>query len=76
MRINGNEIREYRERYGISVDEMAEILHIDGEALYEYEGGAEWIENDPLTLYVINSICEDLDFIEVDIQDIYRKYGY
>lgn len=74
MRINADKIREYREAHGISIDEMAEILNIEGEALYEYESGIPWYEHDALTIFIINSICDDLDFIKLDMNDIYKEY--
>jgi len=76
MRINAEPIREYREKHGISIDEMAEILHLDGEKLYDYEsGGIPWIENDPMTIFILNSLIDDLDFISVDMDEVFRKYG-
>lgn len=75
MRINADKIREYREEHGISIDEMAEILNIDGEALYEYESGVLWFEEDALTIFTINNICDNLDFIAIDVDELFEEYN-
>lgn len=76
MRINCDIIRDYREEHGISLDEMAEILGIDGEALYEYENGTPWIVEDALTIMIIDSLTDDLSFIQVDMNELEKEYGY
>lgn len=75
MRINADKIRGYREEHGISIDEMAEILNIDGEALYEYESGVPWFEEDALTIFTINNICDNLDFIAIDVDELFEEYN-
>lgn len=74
MYINAEAIKEYREEHGITIDEMAELLGIEGESLYNYESGEPWYEEDAFTLYIINSISEDLDFISIDIDELYEEY--
>lgn len=79
MLIDGNAVREYREERGISIDEMADMLGIDGEALCGYENGVDWLVDDPMTVYVLSSICEDLDWIpaieEEELEELFEEYG-
>lgn len=79
MQINGNLIKEYREDNLISLEEMAVILGIDSEILEGYENGDPWYEEDALTLYIIDSIFLDLDYIdyiEDEANDFYYNLDY
>lgn len=79
MLIDGSVIREYREEHGISIDEMADILGIDGEALCAYENGIEWQEEDSMTIFALTNILEDLDWIppvsDEELEELFEQYG-
>ena len=67
MIIDGGKLYEYRIEHGISLEEMSEILDIDMDRLYNYENGIdEWWEEDSLTILTINSMFNDLDFIQIE----------
>lgn len=67
MIIDGEKLYEYRIEHGISLEEMSEILDIDMDQLYNYENGIEeWWEEDSLTILTINSMFNDLDFIQIE----------
>ncbi len=75
MLIDGNVIREYREKNGITIDEMADILALDGDTLSDYENGVEWEEDDDLRLFILNSITDGLDYlIPVSLDDLYGEF--
>lgn len=67
MIIDGEKLYEYRIENGISLEEMSEILDIDMDQLYNYENGIEeWWEEDSLVILTINSMFNDLDFIQIE----------
>lgn len=67
MIIDGGKLYEYRIEHGISLEEMSEILDIDMDRLYNYENGIEeWWEEDSLVILTINSMFNDLDFIQIE----------
>lgn len=75
MKINAEMIREYREEHGISIDEMSNILGVDGDLLYSYESGVSWFEEDALVLYILDSLSPGFDYLDIDIDDIYQEYA-
>lgn len=71
MVIDGAEILAYREEHGISLKEMAELLNIEEDQLYNYEQGVEeWIEEDALNVMLLDSMFNNLDFIQVEDIDL------
>lgn len=67
MIIDGEKLYEYRIENGISLEEMSEILDIDMDQLYNYGNGIEeWWEEDSLVILTINSMFNDLDFIQIE----------
>ena len=71
MIIDGEKLYEYRIENGISLEEMSEILDIDMDQLYNYENGIEeWWEEDSLVILTINSMFNDLDFIQIEDIDV------
>lgn len=73
MTIDGNKILEYRQDHGISLLEMAQLLDMDEDQLYNYEQGVdEWDEEDALTIMIIDNMFNDLAFISLDDIDEYN----
>lgn len=74
MYIDGEKIREYREEHGITIDEMSDILGMDGEELYLYENGMRWYTEDAFVIYTISSMFDELDFIPfANIDELYES---
>lgn len=73
MIIDGEKLYEYRIKYGISLEEMADMLDIDVDQLYNYENGIQkWYEEDYLSIMAIDSMFNDLEFIS--LEDVAEEY--
>lgn len=71
MIIDAQRLHEYRLEHGITLEEMADILNIDADQLYNYENQIdEWYEEDYFTILSISSILDDLEFIKIEDIDI------
>lgn len=67
MIIDGEKLYEYRIKHGISLEEMADMLDIDVDQLYNYENGIQkWYEEDYLSIMAIDSMFNDLEFISLE----------
>lgn len=73
MIIDGEKLYEYRIEHGISLEEMADMLDIDVDQLYNYENGIQkWYEEDYLSIMAIDSMFNDLEFIS--LEDVAEEY--
>lgn len=73
MIIDGEKLYEYRINHGISLEEMADMLDIDVDQLYNYENGIQkWYEEDYLSIMAIDSMFNDLEFIS--LEDVAEEY--
>lgn len=73
MIIDGEKLYEYRIQHGISLEEMADMLDIDVDQLYNYENGIQkWYEEDYLSIMAIDSMFNDLEFIS--LEDVAEEY--
>lgn len=81
MIIDGQRVYDYRIEHGITIEELADMLNIDADQLYNYENQIdEWYEEDYFVILAVSSLIDDMDFIKIedinvdDIDEILEGY--